>query len=59
MIGERKKMIKCPNCGSTAQVRIIDIMICDTYVEITYQCGCTPYQTVTRMKKEEYEEWIK
>ena len=32
--------MKCPNCGSSAQVRILNVMICDTYVQIDYKCGC-------------------
>lgn len=38
-------MIKCPNCGSTAQIRLQEIkeqeLTCYTIeVERTYKCGC-------------------
>ena len=46
-------MIKCPNCGSTAQVKLKEIFQADTYVEITWVCGCGTEQ-VTRISYEEY-----
>ena len=33
-------MVRCPNCGSSSQVRILNVMICDTYVGVEYTCGC-------------------
>lgn len=45
-------MDRCPNCGSTAQFKIKDVMVCDTYVQITYTCGCG-VETQTRRKKDE------
>lgn len=50
-------MIKCPNCGNTTQMEIIDMMCIDDDTSIrlirTYQCGCgmlidtaTPYDKV-------------
>ena len=50
-------MIKCPNCGSTAQMEIIDMVCIDDGITIrlvrSYQCGCgmcvdtsTPYEKV-------------
>ena len=37
-------MIKCPNCGSTAQVRVIDVEFgddpCVAIRYKTYKCGC-------------------
>lgn len=39
-------MIKCPNCGSTAQVKLIDYesqffeVNNKFYVYATYRCGC-------------------
>ena len=50
-------MIKCPHCGSTAQMEIIDTMCVDDDTTIrlirSYQCGCgmrvdtsTPYEKV-------------
>lgn len=46
-------MIKCPNCGSTAQVKLKEISQADTYVQITWVCGCGTEQ-VTRLSYEEY-----
>ena len=46
-------MMKCPNCGSTAQVKLKEIFQADTYVQITWVCGCGTEQ-VTRMSYEEY-----
>ena len=38
------KMIKCPNCGSTAQVKVIDVEFeedpCGAIRYKTYKCGC-------------------
>ena len=52
-------MIKCPNCGSTAQVKLKKIFQAYTYVEITWVCGCGTEQ-VTRVTHEQYEkmDWI-
>ena len=37
-------MIKCPNCGSSAQVKVIDVEFEDDLFGIirykTYKCGC-------------------
>lgn len=37
-------MVKCPNCGSTAQVKVIDVGIvedpCGAIRFKTYKCGC-------------------
>ena len=37
-------MIKCPNCGSTAQVKVIDVEfeedLCGVIRYKTYKCGC-------------------
>lgn len=46
-------MIKCPNCGSTAQVKLKEIYQADKYVQITWVCGCGTEQ-VTRMSYEDY-----
>lgn len=46
-------MIKCPNCGSTAQVKLKEIFQADKYVQITWACGCGTEQ-VTRLSYEEY-----
>lgn len=46
-------MERCPICGSTAQFKVHDILVCDTYVEITYTCGCG-VTTVTRLTKEQF-----
>ena len=38
-------MIKCPNCGSSAQVKVIDVEFEDGPFEVirykTYKCGCS------------------
>lgn len=37
-------MVKCPNCGSTAQVKVIDVEFeedpCGAIRYKTYKCGC-------------------
>ena len=37
-------MVKCPNCGSTAQVRVIEVEFeedpCGAIRYKTYKCGC-------------------
>lgn len=34
-------MIKCPNCGSTSQIKLIDTMhIVPKQVSEKYECGC-------------------
>jgi transposase-like protein len=37
-------MIKCPNCGSTAQVKVIEVEFEDDPFDVirykTYKCGC-------------------
>jgi hypothetical protein len=48
-------MIKCPHCGSTAQVKLKEIFQADKYVQITWVCGCGTEQ-VTRMSYEEYAQ---
>ena len=52
-------MIKCPNCGSTAQVHLDDY---ETYiwkdivaVYLTYKCGCG-YKFTTRLEVNRSEE---
>lgn len=56
-------MIKCPNCGSTAQPEVIET----DYVEngwtinriATYQCGCgCQFQTVATFESDGIEEVI-
>lgn len=48
---------KCPNCGSTAQVRIgVELIIApekDNRTAITYECGCGC--SFTKVIKEEFE----
>lgn len=46
-------MIRCLNCGSTAQVKLKEIYQADTYVQITWECGCGT-EIVTRMSYEQY-----
>ena len=53
-------MIKCPNCGSTAQVQLIshDTYIWSEQIDIylTYRCGCGKAfvtRTVTNRANEE------
>ena len=37
-------MIKCPNCGSTAQVKLFDFAIdCNDNCYGLYKCGCGDY----------------
>ena len=54
-------MIKCPNCGSTAQVRILNVMMCREYVEVEYTCGCLLHSgegaktATTRLTLEQWE----
>jgi transcription elongation factor Elf1 len=57
LVAERRGvgMIKCPNCGSTAQVKLKEIFQADKYVQITWVCGCGTEQ-VTRMSYEEYAQ---
>lgn len=33
-------MIKCPNCGSTSQVREVGTRYLNAYTERSYECGC-------------------
>ena len=34
-------MVKCPNCGSTAQIRLIDSYHYNTnHIAEEYECGC-------------------
>lgn len=33
-------MIKCPNCGSTAQVRQVGARFFNAYTEKSYECDC-------------------
>ena len=57
MVDAKKPRLRCPNCGSTSQLRITEIMSCDNYVEVSYTCGCT-YDTkvTTRMTHEQWNE---
>jgi hypothetical protein len=48
-------MIKCPNCGSTAQVKLKEIFQAEKYVQITWVCGCGT-EIVTRLSYEEYAQ---
>jgi hypothetical protein len=48
-------MIKCLNCGSTAQVKLKEIFQADKYVQITWVCGCGT-EIVTRLSYEEYAQ---
>ena len=48
-------MIKCPNCSSTAQVKLKEIFQADKYVQITWVCGCGT-EMVTRLSYEEYAQ---
>jgi hypothetical protein len=50
-----RKMVKCPNCGSTAQVKLKEIFQADKYVQITWVCGCGT-EIVTRLSYEEYAQ---
>ena len=38
-------MVKCPNCGSSAQVKAITPFVSDTgeYIDVNYVCGCGVY----------------
>jgi hypothetical protein len=49
-------MIKCPTCGSTAQVKLKEIYQAERYVQITWVCGCGTEQ-VTRMSHEAFTTW--
>ena len=53
--GDAVLMIKCPNCGSTAQVKLKEIFQADKYVQITWVCGCGT-EIVTRLSYEEYAQ---
>lgn len=33
-------MIKCPNCGSTAQVKAVGVVCGETIVIRKFSCGC-------------------
>lgn len=48
---------KCPNCGSTAQVRVKNEMIIepkkDNRTAVSYECGCGC--SFTKVIKEEFE----
>ena len=59
-------MVKCPNCGSTAQIQLIDH---DTYIwneqiniYLTYRCGCgrgfVTRATIDKANEEMYEDEI-
>ena len=53
-------MIKCPNCGSTAQVRILNVMMCREYVEVEYTCGCLLHSgegAKTATTRLTFEQW--
>ena len=56
-------MIKCPNCGSTAQVELLwhDNYNRTDYHEYDYRCGCgcefeVRFEVVSTKIKEEYKE---
>ena len=48
-------MIKCPNCGSTAQVRMTNIWKDEISIYINYSCGCG-HSFVTKETCEKDEE---
>lgn len=33
-------MLRCPNCGSTAQIELVDVTENESTVLEVYQCGC-------------------
>jgi hypothetical protein len=53
------EMVRCPNCGSTAQIRLQDVeeeeLSCYT-IEVTriYKCGCGEVFTYKEYKNGEY-----
>lgn len=55
-------MIKCPNCGSTAQLKVIDMGIvedpCGTIRFKTYECGCGYAFTTRTYYKQSSNEMI-
>ena len=55
-------MVKCPNCGSSAQVKIIDVEFeDDPYVVVrykTYKCGCGRIFTTRTYYEESSNEII-
>ena len=42
--------MKCPNCGSTAQIKLTHIAKSNGYLDHTYACGCGA--TIEYMYKE-------
>ena len=55
-------MIKCPNCGSTAQLKVIDMGIvedsCGAIRFKTYECGCGYVFTTRTYYKQSSDEMI-
>jgi hypothetical protein len=55
-------MTKCPNCGSTAQVQIIEVEFeehSDHVIKYTtYYCGCKHLWLTTTVYRQESEEHI-
>ena len=55
-------MIKCPNCGSTAQVKVIDVEFeddpCGAIRYKTYKCGCGRIFTTCTYYEESSNEII-
>ena len=52
-------MIRCPNCGSTAQVKVVDNTtfvwkdIVSVYLEYKCGCGCNFYTRIEADRKDE------
>lgn len=55
-------MIKCPNCGSSAQKKVIKIEFeedsCGAIRYITYECGCGHIFTTRTYYKESSNEMV-
>ena len=55
-------MIRCPNCGSTAQLKVIDMGIvedsCGAIRFKTYECGCGYVFTTRTYYKQSSDEMI-
>ena len=55
-------MIKCPNCGSSAQVKVIDVEFeedpCGAIRYKTYECGCGRLFTTRTYYEESSNEII-
>ena len=55
-------MIRCPNCGSTAQLKVVDMGIvedlCGAIRFKTYECGCGYVFTTRTYYKQSSDEMI-